>query len=142
MCELQRKRNTNSNHQPNTDTTSTEAVEDVSKMTQLLVTWKVKNFEMHKVNVVLVEHDRSLILSEDKLMQLYDKVNAIPSKYYNRKWLIYDGTVLEATYEVVQKEGLELKIVISEGVEHRYTMKPLRINSERQVSSLMAVYLY
>jgi hypothetical protein len=117
-----------------------KAIEEASKMMQLLVTWKINRSECSKVDIMLVEYDDKLALSEDKLAQLCEKVNGIPSNYYIITWLMCDNTVLAGTYEVMSEEGLELKITISEGTENEYTMRPMWIDSTRQV--LLEVVIY
>jgi hypothetical protein len=142
MCEVQRSKNTKSGCQPSVDTTSTEAVEDTSKVMRLLVTWEIEHSWRFRTRIVLVEHDNKLVLNENKLAQLYNKVNDIPSELYNwtRKydgiykstWLMCDNIVLEATDEIICEKGLELKMAIS-GVEDKDAESALWIDSERQV---------
>jgi hypothetical protein len=147
------QRNTKSDHQSSTDTTSAEAVEDTSKIMQFLVTWKVTcSWKMIIAFTMLVEHSNELVLDEDKIAHLYDKVNDMPIEMYKlfsrydgvfkSTWLICDKTVLEATYELTFEKGIELKITVSEGVENKYTMKPLWIDPTGQVLSLMVIYSY
>jgi hypothetical protein len=142
MCQVQKNGNTMSDHQPNADTTSTKAVEDTSKMMQLLVTWKIERFREPKVHIVLVEHDSKLVLDEDKLARLYDKIDDWFSRHYSTSkstWLVCDNIVLEASVEV-HEEDLELKIIISEGVRNTDNMKPMWIDSTRQVLFPMIIY--
>jgi hypothetical protein len=148
--KVQRKGNTKSDCQPNTDTTSTEAIEDASKIMRLLVTWKENDSRDLIIRMLLVEHDNELVLNEDKLEQLYNKVNDIPSELYNwilkyddddgiykSTWLMCDNTVLKAACELIYEKGRELKVIISEGVRNLDDMKPLWVDSTRQVSYLM-----
>jgi hypothetical protein len=147
MCEVQRDRSTESDHQASTDTTFTEAAEDTSKITRLLVTWEIRSSGKFMVYIVLVEHDNELVLNEAELVQLYNNVNDIPYevyewilKYdgiYKSTWSIYDNIVLEATDELICEKGLELKITVTEGSKDEDTESALWIDSERQVSSLM-----
>jgi hypothetical protein len=135
IYEVQRKGNTGTDHQPNTDTTSAKVVEDTSKMMRLLVTWRIERFGEPKVHIVLAEHDSGLVI-EDKLVQLYDKIDDQFSRRNNTSkstWLVCDNTVLETAYEIVQEEGLGLKIAISKGAKDKYTKSALWIDSERQV---------
>jgi hypothetical protein len=142
MYEMQRKGNTKSDHQPRTDATSTKAVEDTQKMMKLLVTWKITYSEglSLRVRMMLVEHDNELVLNEDELAQLYDKVNSIPTGVYTffiydgifkSTWLACDNTVLETTYRVSHENGFELKTSVSEGVKDKDTKSTLWIDSER-----------
>jgi hypothetical protein len=138
MYEIQRKNNVKSDHQANIDTISAKVIEVASKMMRLLVTWKIKRSGKPKVNIMLVEYDDELVLNEDKLAQLYGKINDISSGNSSFGWLMYDNTVLVAKYEVAEEKDLELKITISKGA--KYTMNSMWINSERQVLFLMAIY--
>jgi hypothetical protein len=134
MCEVQREGNIESDCQFSTDTTSIEAAEDTSKITRLLVAWKIEHFGEPIVRIILVEYDRELVLNEDRLAKLYDKVNEQFPKRYNPSrytWLLSTNTVLETTYEVAQREGLELKIAISEGVKDWNTRAALWIDPKR-----------
>jgi hypothetical protein len=149
MCEVRRKENTRYDYQSNTDATSFEAVEDTSKMIRLLAAWKINRSWKFNAQIVLAEHDRELVLNEDKLGWIYDKVDdtlvevyASLFRYngiYKSTWLAYDNTVLEITSEVVDKEGFGLKIAISEGTKDKDTKKLMWIDSKRQVSFLMAI---
>jgi hypothetical protein len=141
MYEVQRNENTKSDYQPNTDTISTETVEDTSKIMRLLVTWKIMNTWKCSVYVVLVEHDNELILDEDKLTRLYNKINDIPSEIYTSflkydgitksTWLIYDNAVLDAEYRAVLGKGIELEVLISKGVKDKDVEPALWVDSKR-----------
>jgi hypothetical protein len=150
IYEVQRKGNTESDHQSSTDTVSTTSVEDTSKVMRFLVTWEIKSPGRSRTRMLLIEHDNALILNEAKLAQLYNKVNDIPSGVYNwilkydgiykSTWLMYDNTVLEATDEIIYEKGLELKINLSEGVKDKHAGSAFWIDSTRQVLSLTAIY--
>jgi hypothetical protein len=144
VYEVQRKGNTKSDHQPRADTTSAVVVGDTSKMMRILVAWKIEGLKEPRVYIVLVEYDSELVLNEDKLARSYDKINDQLLRYDFSKstWLVCDSIALMATCEVVWEEGFELKIIISEGVEDKNIMNPMRIDSERQVSYLMVIYFY
>jgi hypothetical protein len=131
MYEVQRKRNTVSDHQSSIDTIYAKVIEEALKRMQLLVAWKIKHFEEPKVNIMLVEYDNELVLREDKLAQLYERVNDIPFGHNPSRWLMYDNTALRVTYEVMRKTGLELKITVSQGVRNLDTIRLMHINSER-----------
>jgi hypothetical protein len=141
MYEVQRNRNTKSDHQPSTDTTSTETVGDASKIMRLLVTWKTDYSHGSGAHIILVEHDNKLVLSEAELAQLYDRIYDLPIEVYNwthkygsickSTWSMNDNTVLGAAYEIVFEKGRELKITISEGIKDEYTKSALWIDSER-----------
>jgi hypothetical protein len=127
MHEVQRNGGTGTDHQPSADTTFTETVEGISKITRLLVTWEIKHCWELRIRAVLIEHDNELVLNENKIVQLYNKVNSIHSKVYSwifkydgiykSTWLMHDDTVLEVAYDVVYEKGLELNVTVTEGVK-------------------------
>jgi hypothetical protein len=148
MYEVQR--DTKSDRQSSIDPISAKVIKDTSKMIRLLVAWRFERPWTIRARIALTEHDNELVLNEDKLAQLYDKIYDIPSEVYNlffrydgiykSTWLICNNTVLKEADEVIFEKGIELKITISEGVEDKYTVKPLWIDSTRQVLSLMVIY--
>jgi hypothetical protein len=129
------QRNTRSGYQSSIDTTPTEAAENPLRIMRLLVIWKIERSKRPKVNVVLVEYDNGLVLDEDKLAQLYYKVNDIAFGYdpSESRWLMYDDddAALTAGREVIRKTGLELKITIYQGVRNTDTIRPMWIESGR-----------
>jgi hypothetical protein len=131
MYEIRRKRNRRSDHQSSINTAYAKVIEEASKMTRLLVAWKIDRSGGSKVRIILVECDDKLVLNEDKLAQLYKRVNDIPSGYHAITWLMCDNTVLETTYEIEQKTGIELEITISEGDKDENTKSALWIDPER-----------
>jgi hypothetical protein len=131
MYKVRRKRNAIPDHQSSIDTIYAKAIEDVSKTTRLLVTWKIERSEKPKVNVMLVEHDNKLVLNEDKLAQLYDKVNNTPSGHDTSAWLIYGDKMPPVICEVVQKDSLELKVTVSTKFRYLSAIRPIWISSER-----------
>jgi hypothetical protein len=145
MCRVQRNRNAKCDYQSSTDTTFIGAADDTSKIMRLLVTWKINRSWKFNVRIILVGHDDELVLNEDKLAQLYDKVNDIPSdvydwilKYdgiYKEVWLMNDNTVLVTTNDAIYEIGCELKITISEGAKDKDAESAFWIDSARQVSS-------
>jgi hypothetical protein len=140
MYEVQRKGNATFNHQSSTNIISAETADDISKMKRLLVAWKIEGPEKLRVHALLVEHDNELVLNEDKLAQLHDKVNDIPSSHSLSIWLTFDNTALVVTYNAMQKVGLRLNITISKGAEDKHAKSALWIDSERQVSYLIVIY--
>jgi hypothetical protein len=136
IYEVQRKGNIKHDHQLSTDATPIKTVEDIYKIMRLLVTWKIDFSWNISARILLIEHDNELVLNSDKLAQLYGKIYGISSRYDSRTLLICKNTVLETTYKIIHEKGTELKMNISEEVENEYTMKPMWIDSERQISSL------
>jgi hypothetical protein len=131
IYKMRRKGSIRSDHQSNIDPIYAKFFEEASKMMRLLITWKINRLKEPKVNVILVEYDNRFVLNEDKLVRLYDKINVTPSNYDKCTWLMYDDTTLEAKYEVVWREGLELKITIYKGSRDSDTIRPMWIDSER-----------
>jgi hypothetical protein len=134
MCKMQRKSNTRSNHQYNH--------EETSKVIQFLVAWKITPFWVDE-KIILVEHDDQLVINEDKLARLYDKVKNIPASDIISTWLIDDNKVLKVTCDrSIHKTNHELKITISKGV-NGYDIRPnFWIDSTRQVLFKMIIYSY
>jgi hypothetical protein len=144
IYEVQKKGDSESDYQYSIDTAFAEVVEDTSKMMRLLVAWKIKRLGEPKVHMMLVKHSNELVLSEDKLAQLYGKVDDQLSRRYSFSegtWLVHDNTVLYMTYETAQKEGLELNIVVSKGAKNKYTKSAFWIDSKRHVSFLTLIYI-
>jgi hypothetical protein len=137
MYEIRRKGNIRSDHQSNVDTIYAKAIEEVPKMMRLLVIWKTKRLEEPDVSVILVEYDNELVLNGDKLAQLYENVNYIPTNYFRNTWLIYDNMALAEKHKVLWYTCLELEINIYRGFRNKDNIKPMWINSERQASSLI-----
>jgi hypothetical protein len=131
MYKVQRKSNTISDHQTSINAIYAKVVEEVSFLMRLLVTWKIKRSGEPKVHIMLIEYGSETALSEDKLAQLYDKVDDIPSVHNPSVWLICNNTALAAKYEVADEKDLELKITISRGVKNKDTMNPMWIDPER-----------
>jgi hypothetical protein len=132
MYEVRRKRNINPNHQSNVDPIFTEAIEEALKMIRLLITWKIKRSEGPEIKILLVEYSES-VLNEDKLAQLYDKVNNMhftSYNFYGDTWLVYDSTTLKTEYHVMQEKGLESRIIVSEGFVDQDTIRPIWIDPE------------
>jgi hypothetical protein len=140
MYKVQRKETIGSDHPFDIDA---KAIEEVSKRMRLLVAWKIERFRWPKVRIMLVEYDNEPIMNEDKLVQLHDKIYAIPFRVYDwtlqkdgiyeSKWLMCDNTALMVTCELMRKESLALKITISKGFKDELTIRPIWIDSTRQV---------
>lgn len=132
MYEIRKKGNIRFNHQSGTDSISTKVIEKTLKMMRLLVTWKIKYSGQPKVNIMLVDYDNKLILDEDKLVKLYNKVNGIPADHNSSGCvrLLCDDIMLEVTPKVVWESGLKLDITASTILRDPDIIKPMRIESE------------
>jgi hypothetical protein len=131
MYKVQREENTISGHQSSIDPIYSKAIESVSKMVRFLVIWKIKRSGEPKVDVMLVEHGNELILNEDKLAKLFDKVNSMPSTYFATGWLMYDNTISSVLREVVRRGSLESRITISTENNCPNVIRLMWIESER-----------
>jgi hypothetical protein len=140
MYEVQR--NVISNHQSSAETVSVKAIEEALKMMRLLVTWKIEHSGEPKVKIMMIEYGNGLVLNEDKLAQLYEKINDIPSDHNTSgcTWLMCDNTALTVIHEIVRKAGLELKLTVSQGARDMDTIRPMWIDSERQVLLEIVIY--
>jgi hypothetical protein len=141
VYEVRRKSDIRSDHQSSIDTLYAKVTEEALKMIRLLVTWKVKHSWEPKVKIMLVECDDKLVLNEDKLAQLCNRVNDIYSVCHpcESTWLICDNTTLRATHKIVRKQGFESKISIFKGFKGLNNIRSRWIDSERQVLSEMIV---
>jgi hypothetical protein len=74
---------------------------------------------------MFVEYDNESALNEDKLAQLYDKIDNMPPHCSLFEWLMYDNTELGTRYEVMRGESL--KITVLEGSERRGITRPTSI---------------
>jgi hypothetical protein len=125
---MQRKGNAASNYPSNIDTIYTKVVEEASKMMKLLVTWESKHSKKPIVNVMFIEYES--VVNEDKLMQLYDKINSISLDCKTFRRLICSRKILTVAYNVV-RNNFELKIIISERFKNLKTMKSIWIDPKR-----------
>jgi hypothetical protein len=137
MYEMRRKGSIESDRQASIEPIYAKVIEDASKMMRLLVIWKIKYNEEPKSSVILVKYGNEFVLNEDKLAQLYNKVNVIPINCYESTWLIRDDTVPEVMRKVVWRRNHELEIIVSKGFRDSDTIRPMWIDSERQVSPLI-----
>jgi hypothetical protein len=134
MYEVQKRESIRLARQSSVSTIYAKVIKEASKRIRLLVAWKMKRSGQLKISIMLIEYDNVHTLNEDKLAQLYDKVNDIFSEHRRSSkhtCLIYDNTALNIAYEIVRKEGLELKITVSEGLVDQGIIRPIWIESER-----------
>jgi hypothetical protein len=133
MYEIRKKEDIISDFQSSIDTIYAKTIEEASKMMRLLVIWKTEHLEEPRANAILVEYDHGLVLDEDKLAKLYRNVNDIPYDRYRYAWSMRKNTILEIRRELVWEKGLELGITISGRFRDQNTIRPMWIDSERQV---------
>jgi hypothetical protein len=140
MYEVRKKGNEVSNHQSDIDIMHVKLTEKVSKMMRLLVTWKVERLKKPSVHIMLIEHNNNLVLNEDKLAKLYDKINDRSSRYDNPSrcaWLICNNAALVATCKATGKNCPKLNINISKEDKNKYTKKPMWVNQKGKYHFLM-----
>jgi hypothetical protein len=95
-----------------------------------------KHLKEPRLNVMFVECDNKLVLSEDKLAKLYDEIDNQFFEYYPSRytWLMCDHIALAASYKVAREKGIELKIAVFKSLRTPDVIKSVWIDSERQVS--------
>jgi hypothetical protein len=128
MYKVQGKETDRPNQQSNIDT---KVIEEALKMMRLLITWKMEHLDGSKIDMMLVEYDDVSILNEDKLIQLYNKIDPTPFICYGITWLMCDNTSLNATCRLVYEESLGLEITISKGIENGDATKLMWIDSKK-----------
>jgi hypothetical protein len=105
-----------------------------AKCVQMLAAWKVEDSKLF-VLLVLIEHTKEFTWARDKLKKLYYENCRWLKRYVNTTldiWSIDDDMVLRTTFRVRGTEGnFELSILISEGKNDGYAMRPIWINTER-----------
>jgi hypothetical protein len=142
IYEVRRKENIGSDHQSSNDIIYATVIEEASKTTRLLVFWKIKQHGDPKASVVLVEHDNELVLDEDKLARLCKNVNDIPYDRFRDRWSIFNNIELAIWCRPFWREELKLKTEIFKGFRDEDNIRPMWIDSERQVQSEMAIHFY
>jgi hypothetical protein len=129
IYKLQRKKQFESNGQPNTDSTFTE---DTSTSLQLLVIWRsdVRYENGCSMHALLIKHSNAITWNEDTLEKLHSMYLDPLRDNYNIKdrWLLDDTTVLMITSKWKENNCL-FKITISEGARKDDSMEPLWISS-------------
>jgi hypothetical protein len=133
IYEVRKRESIEFDHQSIISAMAARAIGETSEMIRFSILWKIKRFERPKVNTMLIECDNELVSNEDKLAQLYDNIDSRLPNYDRHTWLMCNNTALKGKYDVEQEEGLELKIDISEGVKNEDNIKPIWIDSTRQV---------
>jgi hypothetical protein len=130
IYEIQRKENAKSDQQSKT-------IEKTLRPMRLLMIWKIKDLKLPRLGTILLEYDNRLVLNEDKLAQLYDRFNDIPGSYYRNTWLLWDTMALEENRHFSWHTSLQLEITIDKGFKGADIIRPMWIDPERQVLSLI-----
>jgi hypothetical protein len=89
---------------------------DTSISTQLLVIWKFRINKLYS-HTWLIEHESTLIWSEDMLERLYDVYNSqIDTEFIfgAGKWMLDDKTELQTKCKSLYNDDFEMNITISE----------------------------
>jgi hypothetical protein len=108
-------------------------IQDESKSTQLLVTWRGEYTKGLDVHALLVEHDKEFNWDEDKLKKLYQKYWYLLetwASFIGKNWLLNDATVL-TTVDIVRNGGYRWIIFVCDEKVDYYVMRPLWIDAER-----------
>jgi hypothetical protein len=135
LYKLQRKHTTETNNQPNNNTTF---VENTATNTYLLVAWVAKNYDRNFC-VCLVEFTDDFAWDEDKLWALYMKYNDQFHMGYEPDtitWSMHDNTVVKTKIGIIYGSDYKLDVVISEGIRKSNMKKPMKIDPKRLVLSL------
>jgi hypothetical protein len=133
VYHLQRKKNDKFKGRSNTDKNTSTSI-------QLLVIWGYKSHKPYS-HAWLIEHERTLVWSKDKLKRLwhvYHSQDSMELVSNRKKWLLNDNMRLKTEYET-SYGGFEMKIIISEERHRLYPIKPLWIDPNRQVSTLLMI---
>jgi hypothetical protein len=121
MYKLQRK---------NTD----QFNEEESTCIQLFIFWEVDSSKKPEVYSYLIEHDKSYIWDEDRLMRQIFWCDLFDIQYgpIEETWLVYDNAVFMTSVNVTCEEGCcKLEMTISEGSIKDDTRRPLYIDMNR-----------
>src|SRR5690606_17497347 len=101
--------------------------EEEATYTQLLIVWKVDSSKNFCLVSYLIEHDKSCVLYEDKLMRLVERYVPFSTQYdpIEETWLIRNNTVLMTRMNVTCKENCyKLEMTISEAGINEDTWRP------------------
>jgi hypothetical protein len=113
---------------------STDADENTSSVTHLLVVWRISESKLYTY-ITLVGHTKAFTWNRDKLNKLYHKNYDRLKERTNitsDTWLLDDNMTLKMTFCARDLEGnSELSISISEEEKGDYIMRPLFIDPER-----------
>jgi hypothetical protein len=136
LYKLQRKHATKIDNQPDNSTASNE---DTVISTYLLVVWNIVCYD-HKICVYLVECTNNFAWDEDKLWALYEEYNDrfyVNHKYDIITWSTNDYAMIKTGFDIKYGSDYKLDIAISEGIENDDTRRPIQIDPERSVLSLL-----
>jgi hypothetical protein len=112
---------------------------DESISTQLLVIWGCNINGLYS-HTWLIEHESTFVWDKDKLKKLHDVYNSRYDVYlYVGRWLLDDNTRLKTVCESLHG-GLKMDVIISENEYLLCPIRPLWIDSNRQVSTLLMIF--
>jgi hypothetical protein len=97
---------------------------------QLLVIWRSDNRHEFAVRVLLIKHENTITLDEDKLKKLdYPSLTPLRNNcIIENTWVLDDATVLMITSKW-EKRIRTTKITISKGIKENDSMVPLQVSS-------------
>jgi hypothetical protein len=113
---------------------NTDQSDEEETCIQLVIIWKVNNVRDFCAFSLLIEHDKSCIWDENKLLKLakHYKLANIQHGLIETTWLIHDNTVLMAKVDATrEEESYKLEMTVSEeGIEDD-TQRPVYIDLDR-----------
>jgi hypothetical protein len=127
LCRLRKKR-TNSDQQPDTDTTNIN--EKWKSYVQLLVAWKVERFHEPRVYTLLGEHGERIDWTNDELKKQYNEFRGrlnVHNGAVESTWLMEDGSALKLALDRTGDRVYGIKITIFEVQKDAHTSVPVWI---------------
>jgi hypothetical protein len=118
IYRLQRKDNLKSN------------VDNASMSPQLLIIWRSDNRSEYSVRVLLIIHDNTITLNEDKLRELdYPHLTLLRNDCIIKNIWILDNTTALMTTSRWEKQIRTVEITISKGARKDNSIEPLCVSS-------------
>jgi hypothetical protein len=105
-----------------------------AKCTQLVMIWKIDNFERFHLILRLIERDKGQVWDRDRLMKLAEEctLSSTPCNSIKETWLLCNYTVLVTRMNVTCKKAYpKLEMVISEGSGNGFVQRPQYISLNR-----------
>jgi hypothetical protein len=128
------KRHVESDDQYNTNVSTAEI--NMNRVTDvyMIVAWEMKNAKPFAY-VVLIEHTKEFVWSEDELKKFYYENHGWLKEYddtISDTWIMNNNMILETSFSIRYLKGiLELGISVPEEEKSNHTLRPFCINLER-----------
>jgi hypothetical protein len=111
----------------NEDNVSTE---NTSTSSQLLVIWRSDSQYECSIHVLLINHDNTITLNEDKVKELnYPSLTLLRNGHIVKNTWLLDYEAVLMTTSKWEKRIRKIEITISEGTEENDFMEPLCVSS-------------